>query len=84
MAKQKEIQETLPGIPAAPNQQLMWRANFQYQGPNYALRAGSLILPANNIDAARLLANGTLKDLHGDKWFNVTKIVSINSEDIPF
>lgn len=84
MAKKIEEQAQLPGIPAAPaTPKTMWRVNFQYQGPNYALRAGSLMIPADNIDQARIIANGVLKDTHGDKWFNVTKIQMVNSE-VPF
>lgn len=80
MAK-KEDQQDLPGIPKV--QTTMFRVNFQYQGPNYALRAGSLMIPATDITQARIIANGTLKDVHGDKWFNVTKIVTVN-EEAPF
>lgn len=80
MAKREE-QQTLPGVPEAPA--TTFRVNFQYQGPNYALRAGSLIIPAKDITMARIIANGTLKDQYGDKWFNVTKIQTI-TEEAPF
>lgn len=83
MVKKTEVQDTLPGIPPAQPTQ-MWRVNFQYQGPNYALRQGSLIIPADNIATARIVANGTLKEQLGDKWFNVTKIATINPEEKPF
>lgn len=80
----KETQPTLPGIPS-PVAQTNWRVNFQYQGPNYALRAGSLVIPADSIDKARIIANGVLKDQHGDKWFNVTKITNVNPlDEAPF
>lgn len=80
MAK-KEEQQNLPGIPAAPTS--MFKVTFQYQGPNYALRAGQLVIPANDIQNARIIANGTLKDLHGDRWFNITKIQTL-TEEAPF
>lgn len=80
MTSKKETQGTLPGIPQATPLNT-YRVNFQYQGPNYALRAGSLIIPALDIANARLLANGTLKDQYGDKWFNITKIVTIVLKD---
>lgn len=76
----KEVQQPLPGIPQATPLNT-YRVNFQYQGPNYALRAGSLIIPALDIQNARLIANGTLKDQYGDKWFNINKIVTIVLSD---
>jgi len=83
MSKKAEQQQNLPGIPEATT--FIWRANYQYQGPNYALRAGSLIIPADNIEKARLIANGVLKDQYGDKWFNVTKISNVNPlDEAPF
>lgn len=74
----KETQATLPGIPEAAT--TTFRVNFQYQGPNYALRAGSLIINETSIEKARIIANGVLKDQHGDRWFNITKIASLNQE----
>lgn len=76
-----EVQQDLPGIPKAVNQ--TFRVNYQYQGPNFALRAGSLIIQEETIEKARIIANGTLKGQYGDKWFNVTKIVTLN-EEAPF
>lgn len=78
----KETQDTLPGFPIPKITQ--WRVNFQYQGPNYALRSGSLVIPSDTIDQARILANGTLKDIHGDNWFTITKIVSLTNDEAPF
>lgn len=82
MSKKTEVQTTLPGIPAAPAK-THFRVMFQYQGPNYALRAGSLIIPADDITQARIIANGTLKEQYGDRWFSVTKIQTVN-EEAPF
>lgn len=77
MAK-KEQQPNLPGIPNALT--TMWRVNYQFQGPNYALRAGSLIMPGEDIQAVRIQANGTLKDTYGDRWFNITSIKQLHEE----
>ena len=77
-----EVQPDLPGIPQAVKQ--TFRVNYQYQGPNFALRAGSLIIQEETIERARIIANGTLKGQYGDKWFNVTKIVKLNDDEAPF
>lgn len=87
MAKKPEEQMSIPGIPEVKTK--IWRCNYQYQGPNYALRQGSLIIPADTIEAARIIAQGTLKNTLGDKWYNVTKITSEassmeNTEGAPF
>lgn len=80
----KEEQAQLPGIPAKTT--TTWRVTYQYQGPNYALRAGSLVITVEDILQARIIANGTLKDQYGDKWYNITKItnVSPNKDEAPF
>lgn len=74
----KEQQKPLTGIPETPKQ-THWRITYQYQGPNYALRAGSLIIPEDNIEKVRITANGVLKDTFGDKWFNITKITNVGA-----
>lgn len=81
MAK-KETQPTLPGIPA-PIMLSMWRVNFQYQGPNYALRQGSLVIPAERIEVARSLAEETIANTHKNKWAVIKSIVQLH-EEAPF
>lgn len=80
MGKAKDVQATLPGIPEVVSKN--FRVNFQYQGPNYALRAGSLIIPAETIEQARGIALDTIAKMdHG--WTRITKITTINDE-VPF
>lgn len=80
-----EEQANLPGIPEAPPAPAhVWRINYQFQGPNYMLRAGSLVMPGNTISEVRIVANGILKDRMGDKWFNVTSIVQLTPDEVPF
>lgn len=75
-------QETLPGVEPAITDQAMWRVNYQFQGPNYALRAGVLILPARTITEAKALAKETITAQHGARWTNITKVSNIT--EVPF
>lgn len=88
MATRKpEVQDTLPGIPQIKVEEVtgaIYRVNFQYQGPNYALRQGSLVIPATTIVQARMVANDSLKNTYGDKWFNITSIKIVQHEEVPF
>lgn len=81
--QQPEEQPGLPGIPKADAR--MFRVNFQYQGPKYALRSGSLIIPAERIEVARQIAEETIRNTHGKAWFNIGSIVQLqHQEETPF
>jgi len=81
----KDEQPQLPGIPAPPAPVIkdMYRVNYQYQGPNYALRQGSLMIPATSTDDARNIGAGTLSNTLGDKWWKINSIIKQNDE-VPF
>lgn len=77
----KEEQPTLPGIPEITTH--FYRVNFQYMGPNYALRQGSLVIPAERIEVARAIAQETI-DAQRKGWNNIVSIVQLKHEEAPF
>lgn len=76
-----EEQPTLPGIPEIETH--FYRVNFQYMGPNYALRQGSLVIPAERIEIARATAEETINNTRKG-WHNIVSIVQLKKDEAPF
>lgn len=77
MAKQND----LPGIPKPAT--TYFRINYQHVAPNAQLRAGALVIEAENIQKARDAAVLKLEATYGTTWHKITSIKSM-TEEAPF